>query len=262
MMHDRPTDAPFRKPIRADDPRREHITALTRGGMITKPGRQLRRRFWLADAWAAARAEKLGSWSAPDASHPIASKVIMAVFLLGALWISLAAFAVTAGIMIVLTVGLNGLRRMLMFLSILRYGRWNEMAPEMREVLDNPSDLADAPATFAPLPKGFTNAASGKAEAPPADRPWSKTFGIIIAWVILTPMFAGLPFARVYAAITTLLALGTIVAIWRRHLATVKSAAPPPRMPETRPAQPVHVDRRAALPIRKTDAAHFGRKAR
>jgi hypothetical protein len=127
--------------------------------MIPKPDSDMRRSFWHADAWAAARAERMGHWHTPDPDHPVASRIIVGTFLIGALMNGVMIFAITLGGLILCTEGGNLLRRVLMYWSIRRYGAWREMAPEMRETLDNPSDLAERPTRFAAMPRGFTSTA-------------------------------------------------------------------------------------------------------
>lgn len=126
--------------------------------MINKPGHDMRRGFWHADAWAAARAEKPGKWHTPYPENPVFSRVMVGFLLIASLLNGVTAFALCFGFFLGLAVVGNLLRRVLMYLSIRRYGPWREMAPEMRAIIENPSDLAIGPERFAAMPKGFTPA--------------------------------------------------------------------------------------------------------
>jgi len=132
--------------------------------MINKPGQDMRRSFWRADAWAAARAEKPARWHTPYPENPLFSRIMVGFLLFASLLNGVAAFAMCFGFFLALAVVGNLLRRVLMYWSIRRYGPWREMAPEMQQVLDNPSDLAARPASFASLPRGFTSPADDPAQ--------------------------------------------------------------------------------------------------
>jgi hypothetical protein len=156
--------------------------------MIRKPGDAMRRSFWRADAWAAARAERSARWHTPNPDYPIASRIVFATILL---------FALTNGpffcvaIFVFLVVFIEGvalLRRVLMYWSIRRYGPWREMAPEMRAVIENPSDLAARPERFAPMPTGYTSTddLAGRTKGPDW---WRATLPLIfISLCLLTAM--------------------------------------------------------------------------
>lgn len=142
--------------------------------MIRKPGQEMRRGFWRADAWAAARAEKPARWHTPYPENPLFSRVLVGFLMFASLLNGVAVFAMCFGFFFALAVVGNLLRRVLMYWSIRRYGPWREMAPEMHKVLDNGSDLAARPDRFAPLPRGFTSTADDPAQqqgrrATPAD---------------------------------------------------------------------------------------------
>lgn len=127
--------------------------------MIRKPGSTMRRDFWRADAWAAARAERPARWHTPYPENPLFSQVMVGFLMFASLLNGVAMLAMCFGFFFALAEGGNLLRRVLMYWSIRRYGPWREMAPEMRRVLDTPSDLAERPMHFATLPRGFTSVA-------------------------------------------------------------------------------------------------------
>lgn len=135
--------------------------------MIGKPDRAMRRDFWRADAWAAARAEKPARWHTPYPDNPLFSRVMVGFLMFASLANGVAMLAMCFGFFFLLAEGGNLLRRVLMYWSIRRYGPWREMAPEMRAVLEAPSDLAERPARFAAMPRGFT---SSSADAPDPPR--------------------------------------------------------------------------------------------
>lgn len=126
--------------------------------MIRKPGTAMRRDFWRADAWAAAKAERPARWHTPYPENPLFSRVMVGFLMFASLLNGVVMLAMCFGFFFALAEGGNLLRRVLMYWSIRRYGPWREMAPEMRRVLDAPSDLAERPKRFTNLPRGFTSA--------------------------------------------------------------------------------------------------------
>jgi hypothetical protein len=149
--------------------------------MIRKPEQEMRRDFWRADAWAAARAEKPASWHTPYPENPLFSRIMVGFLLFASLLNGLVPLALCFAFFLGLAVVGNTLRRVLMYWSIRRYGPWREMSAEMRAVIENPSDLVARPERFAPMPRGFT---STDQNAPPRQTDW---------WRIALPlMFIGM----------------------------------------------------------------------
>lgn len=150
--------------------------------MINKPSHDMRRGFWRADAWAAARAEKPGRWHTPYPENSVFSRVLVGFLLTASLLNGVTAFALCFAFFFGLAVVGNLLRRVLMYLSIRRYGPWREMAPEMRAIIENPSDLAKGPERFAPMPKGFTSTAG---PAPLGRNPQSREAVLPVIFFVL-----------------------------------------------------------------------------
>lgn len=157
--------------------------------MIRKPEETMRQDFWRADAWAAARAEKPASWHTPYPENPVFSRIMVGFLLFASLLNGIVPFALCFAFFLGLAVVGNTLRRMLMYLSIRRYGPWREMSSEMRAVIENPSDLAARPERFAPMPKGFTSTADHA--APPQGADWWRIAlpVIVIGMGLLTALF-------------------------------------------------------------------------
>jgi hypothetical protein len=126
--------------------------------MIRKPEQEMRRDFWRADAWAVARAEKPASWHTPYPENPLFSRIMVGFLLFASLLNGLVPLALCFAFFFGLALVGNTLRRLLMYWSIRRYGPWREMSPEMRAVIENPSDLVAPPEHFAPMPRGYTSA--------------------------------------------------------------------------------------------------------
>lgn len=127
--------------------------------MISKPGHEMRRDFWRADAHAAARSEKAATWHTPFPENPVFSRIMVGFLLFASLLNGLVPFALCFAFFFGLALVGNTLRRVLMYWSIRRYGPWREMSSEMRAVIENPSDLAARPERFAPMPRGYTSTA-------------------------------------------------------------------------------------------------------
>lgn len=162
--------------------------------MIRKPDQQERQGFWKADAWQAATAEPVVQWAGHDSKHPrlarAASMAGLAIFCLMA-W-QAGGIAVVAATLLLVTVWAlvgTGLRRVLMYMSIRRYGAWQNMPREMQVVLDRPSDLAEPPAPFKPMPRGYRPKVAGVDDVPPEKAPWYVSLGKIMLLLVAMPFF-------------------------------------------------------------------------
>lgn|GEM_PF-4708893 len=134
--------------------------------MIRKPDRDLQRAFWKADAWHAVCAEPLFRWTSPDSERHGLYKFVAITFwafLLVSICFALGGIGLAFVLSTVAVIAGAGvlLRRSLMYWSILRYGAWKGMPREMSAILEQPSDMAAAPASFAPMPQGFTPVIGG-----------------------------------------------------------------------------------------------------
>ena len=153
--------------------------------MIHKPNRQERRAFWKADAWQAASSEPMFRWVGADSRFPrlAALAAIALLTVMGLVVLKIQGLGGLLVMVVILTTWLFSgqmLRRVLMYWSIRRYGVWKSMPREMREVLASPSDLAEAPAKFAPLPRGYEPLVPGLATPQHAKRRWYETAALLL----------------------------------------------------------------------------------
>ena len=165
--------------------------------MIRKPGLGERQGYWKADAWHAASAEPVFRWPWHGSRHPRLAKTfgiaIMAVFAVCTL-IAGGPLALGFTVALVVTVALvgSGLRRVLMYLSLRRYGEWEDMPAEMRAALDTKTDLATAPAPFKPMPRGYRARVEGVPEQQKQPHAWYVVLGKILAVIVLLPLMGTL----------------------------------------------------------------------
>ena len=199
---------------------------------IRKPGLDDRKSFWKADAWHAASAEPVFRWGRPGSRHPrLARAANMAVLAMFAAMAFVAggpaALGVTAGLIVGVALVGSGLRRVLMYLSLRRYGEWQDMPPEMRAALDRKTDLAEPPAPFKPLPRGYRPRVEGVADTPPATDGWPRNAAKVGMVFVALPVLGTI--ATLSAddprAAACLFALAVLAVIgWQRYDASREAA--------------------------------------